>query len=66
MRNLDVLPLPARDLIDMERYRSAWKKAHGFFSLNLVASRGCPYRCNWCAKPTMATLSMAGRRDQWR
>ncbi len=51
MRNLDVLPLPARDLIDMERYRSAWKKAHGFFSLNLVASRGCPYRCNWCAKP---------------
>lgn len=51
MRNLDLLPLPARDLIDRERYRSAWKKAHGFFSLNLVASRGCPYRCNWCAKP---------------
>ena len=21
------------------------------FSLNLVASRGCPFRCNWCAKP---------------
>ena len=21
------------------------------FSLNIVASRGCPYRCNWCAKP---------------
>ncbi|MGO8787166.1 MAG: B12-binding domain-containing radical SAM protein [Terriglobia bacterium] len=51
MRNLDLLPLPARDLIDIERYRSAWKTAHGFFSLNLVASRGCPYRCNWCAKP---------------
>jgi radical SAM superfamily enzyme YgiQ (UPF0313 family) len=51
MRNLDLLPMPARDLIDMERYRRAWKKAHGFFSLNLVASRGCPYRCNWCAKP---------------
>jgi radical SAM superfamily enzyme YgiQ (UPF0313 family) len=26
-------------------------EAHGYFSLNLVASRGCPYRCNWCAKP---------------
>jgi radical SAM superfamily enzyme YgiQ (UPF0313 family) len=51
MRNLDLLPPPARDLIDVERYRGAWKKAHGFFSLNLVASRGCPYRCNWCAKP---------------
>jgi radical SAM superfamily enzyme YgiQ (UPF0313 family) len=21
------------------------------FSLNLIASRGCPFRCNWCAKP---------------
>jgi radical SAM superfamily enzyme YgiQ (UPF0313 family) len=51
MRNLDELPVPARQLIDVERYRTAWKCAHGFFSLNLVASRGCPYRCNWCAKP---------------
>lgn len=45
------LPAPARDLIDMESYRSAWREAHGFFSLNLIASRGCPFRCNWCAKP---------------
>jgi len=51
MRDLDLLPLPSRELVDMERYRQVWKKAHGFFSLNLVASRGCPYRCNWCAKP---------------
>ena len=45
------LPSPARDLIDIAPYRSAWTKAHGFFSMNVVASRGCPYRCNWCAKP---------------
>ncbi|MBI1940385.1 MAG: B12-binding domain-containing radical SAM protein [Acidobacteria bacterium] len=51
MRDLDSLPAPARDLVDIQRYRDAWKSAHGFFSLNLVASRGCPYRCNWCAKP---------------
>jgi anaerobic magnesium-protoporphyrin IX monomethyl ester cyclase len=51
MRNLDDLPFPSRDLIDTNQYRSAWKAAHGYFSLNLVASRGCPYRCNWCAKP---------------
>ena len=51
MRNLDQLPLPARELVQMEQYRNAWNDAHGFFSLNLVASRGCPYRCNWCAKP---------------
>jgi len=45
------LPEPARDLIDITPYRAAWKKAHGYFSMNAVASRGCPYRCNWCAKP---------------
>jgi len=45
------LPLPARDLIDMEPYRNAWVKAHGYFSANMVSSRGCPFRCNWCAKP---------------
>ena len=51
MRDLDQLPFPSRDLADIDRYRETWRKAHGFFSMNLVASRGCPYRCNWCAKP---------------
>lgn len=49
--NLDALPLPAWDLIDPEPYRQAWTNAHGYFSINLAASRGCPYHCNWCAKP---------------
>jgi anaerobic magnesium-protoporphyrin IX monomethyl ester cyclase len=43
--------LPAWDLIDAERYRDVWMSAHGYFSLNMAASRGCPFRCNWCAKP---------------
>jgi radical SAM superfamily enzyme YgiQ (UPF0313 family) len=51
MRDVNLLPMPARDLIDIQQYEAAWKSAHGFFSLNLVSSRGCPYRCNWCAKP---------------
>jgi anaerobic magnesium-protoporphyrin IX monomethyl ester cyclase len=46
-----ILPKPARELIDLEPYRQAWTSAHGHFSANVVASRGCPYRCNWCAKP---------------
>jgi radical SAM superfamily enzyme YgiQ (UPF0313 family) len=45
------LPLPARELVDMEPYRKAWVNAHGYFSTNMVSSRGCPYKCNWCAKP---------------
>ncbi len=51
LEDLDQLPLAAWDLVDTDRYRRAWNQAHGYFSLNLVSSRGCPYRCNWCAKP---------------
>jgi anaerobic magnesium-protoporphyrin IX monomethyl ester cyclase len=43
--------LPAWDLVDVQRYRDRWMSAHGYFSLNMAASRGCPFRCNWCAKP---------------
>lgn len=51
LRELDRLPFPARDLVDVSRYRNLWESSHGFFSLNATASRGCPFRCNWCAKP---------------
>lgn len=51
LRDLDKLPMPAWDLVDMESYRKVWEKHHGYFSLNLATTRGCPYKCNWCAKP---------------
>jgi anaerobic magnesium-protoporphyrin IX monomethyl ester cyclase len=51
LQDLDVLPLPAWDLVDVERYRAFWRRRHGYFSLNVVTTRGCPYKCNWCAKP---------------
>lgn len=44
-------PSPAWDLLDIERYRKFWRDAHGYFSLNMAASRGCSFRCAWCAKP---------------
>jgi anaerobic magnesium-protoporphyrin IX monomethyl ester cyclase len=43
--------LPAWDLVDIGRYREMWLRAHGHFSLNMVTSRGCSFRCAWCAKP---------------
>src|ERR1700733_9030454 len=43
--------LAAWDLVDMDGYRAVWLKAHGYFSLNMAASRGWPFRCTWCAKP---------------
>lgn len=42
---------PAWDLVDIEKYRRMWRRKHGYFSLNMAASRGCSFRCNWCAKP---------------
>lgn len=50
-KDLDALPFPAWDLIDVERYRRLWRKHHGYFSANIVTTRGCPFHCNWCAKP---------------
>ncbi len=51
MKDLDALPFPAWDLVDVERYRSIWMERHGYFSMNIVSTRGCPFHCNWCAKP---------------
>ena len=42
---------PAWDLVDVERYRARLAPRHGYFSMNMVTTRGCPYHCNWCAKP---------------
>jgi len=51
LRNLDDLVMPAWDLADIEAYRKIWLDNHEYFSLNLATTRGCPYKCNWCAKP---------------
>jgi anaerobic magnesium-protoporphyrin IX monomethyl ester cyclase len=51
LTELDSLPLPAWDLVDMEKYRQSWLKNAGYFSLNMSTTRGCPFKCNWCAKP---------------
>lgn len=51
MKDLDELPLPAWDLVDIPAYREVWMLHHGYFSLNISTTRGCPFKCNWCAKP---------------
>lgn len=48
VENLDDLPLPARDLIDVDRYLDQWDQTSGYRSLTVTTSRGCPYRCSWC------------------
>ncbi len=51
MKELDELPFPAWDLVDIEPYRKMWLNHRGYFSLNMATTRGCPFKCNWCAKP---------------
>ena len=51
MKNLDSLPMAAWDLVDIPAYRDVWVRHHGYFSLNISTTRGCPFKCNWCAKP---------------
>jgi anaerobic magnesium-protoporphyrin IX monomethyl ester cyclase len=51
LKDLDSLPLPAWDLVDINSYKNIWLENHGFFSINIATTRGCPFKCNWCAKP---------------
>jgi anaerobic magnesium-protoporphyrin IX monomethyl ester cyclase len=48
---LDELPFPAWDLVDIDLYKKIWRERQGYYSMNMVTTRGCPYHCNWCAKP---------------
>jgi len=49
-RDIDSLPFPARDLVDLDSYQRAWRAHHGYSSLSVIASRGCPFSCAWCQK----------------
>jgi anaerobic magnesium-protoporphyrin IX monomethyl ester cyclase len=60
--DLDALPWPARDLLPMERYRSA---KIGLWPLTpVVTSRGCPYRCTFCASSHMNGPKWRPRRAE--
>ena len=51
IRDLDQLPLPAWDLVDMEAYLSRWESRTGERRSAILTSRGCPFDCSWCSKP---------------
>jgi len=45
---LDDIPFPARHLFPMDRYHSS-ANLRGKRTLNIMTSRGCPFRCLYCA-----------------
>jgi anaerobic magnesium-protoporphyrin IX monomethyl ester cyclase len=53
--NLDDIPLPARDLLPMDRYRSSEARSKKQPSHSLFTSRGCPGTCSFCNKMIFGT-----------
>jgi radical SAM superfamily enzyme YgiQ (UPF0313 family) len=45
-KDIDDLPFPARHLLPMDRYRVF---GTSFPATTLITSRGCPYKCDFCA-----------------
>jgi radical SAM superfamily enzyme YgiQ (UPF0313 family) len=68
IKDLDALPWPDRDAIEVERYVDAWRTHHGTGSVNLITARGCPYRCRWCSHAvfgyTHRRRSVTGTADE--
>lgn len=50
IEDLDMLPLPDRDAIDIEEYINTWRTHHGMGSISLICARGCPFTCTWCSR----------------
>lgn len=49
LKEIDELPIPNRDGIDISKYLKAWKDFHGENALSVSTQRGCPYTCKWCS-----------------
>ncbi len=47
--DIDSIPWPDREAIDIPAYVDVWRTHHGMGSVNLITARGCPYKCNWCS-----------------
>ncbi|MDA1013339.1 MAG: radical SAM protein [Planctomycetota bacterium] len=47
--DLDSIPWPDRESIDLQQYIDVWRRHHNSGSVNLITARGCPYKCRWCS-----------------
>ena len=57
--DLDAVPFPARDLLDMQSYVQQWNylDSHDIRlrGTTMITSRGCPFRCTYC-QPTLRRI----------
>ncbi len=50
LEDLDKLPIPNRNKINLSLYLDAWKGHHGQNAISVSTMRGCPYTCKWCSR----------------
>ena len=50
IKDVDSLPFPNRQGINLNLYIDCWKKFHGKSTININTMRGCPYTCKWCSR----------------
>lgn len=59
IENLDDVPFPAWHMFPVEKYFKYWFQldsvSYNLKGMNLMTSRGCPYRCSYC-QPTLALV----------
>lgn len=62
IQDLDILPMPARHLIPMEKYNFTVTTRDGRIrkAQNMMTSRGCPFNCYFCATPITWGRRMRG------
>ena len=51
IRNLDSIPLPARDLFENEAYQDYFLRRFGRKETSIITTRGCPFDCDFCSRP---------------
>ena len=66
IKDLDILPFPARDLVDSSLYSPAPTKRVSLGANTLIAtSRGCPYNCGFCGAQTVWTNKIRTRKPEF-
>jgi radical SAM superfamily enzyme YgiQ (UPF0313 family) len=59
IQDLDSLPHPARELLDLDRYRMRKKR-----STMIITSRGCPHGCTYCSAHLVMGTSFRTRTPE--
>jgi anaerobic magnesium-protoporphyrin IX monomethyl ester cyclase len=52
IKDIDELPFPARELIDISKYKPALQQYKILPVTSIMGSRGCPFQCIFCAHVT--------------